>query len=279
MKKLPRVAAVQLTSSDDVEENLEKIEHYSMQAAGKGAQLVSFPENCVLMPKSSSQLVEVAQQQSIQIRERLTEISKANEICLIAGSIPFPSEDVSRVYGTCLAFGLDGNIVGRYQKMHLFDVTISSSESYLESDYTKAGEEVVCIDTPVGRVGLTICYDIRFPELYRGLGRLQADIFNIPSAFTVPTGIAHWEVLLRARAIENLSYVIAPAQVGNHPSGRKTYGHTMIIDPWGKVLSSKGSGEGVCYASIDLAHLNSVRSTFPARDHRRFSEENLNYEH
>ena len=265
------IAAVQLTSSDDVNENIEKIRYFVGDAAKQGVRFVSLPENCVLMPRTTRQLIEVGAMDFERIKTALASIASTNNVYLIAGSIPRSAGDGERIYATSIVFSNQGEILEQYEKMHLFNVSVSTTEAYFESDYTVAGDKIVSIDTPVGRVGLSICYDMRFPELYRCLGRQGAEILNIPSAFTVPTGLAHWDVLLRARAIENLCYVIAPAQVGIHPSGRKTYGNSVIISPWGEILTSVSHGEGICIADIDLAGLHTIRKTFPALDHNRLT--------
>ncbi len=190
---------------------------------------------------------------------------------MVAGSVPYRVADTRRQRSACLVLDDSGALVARYDKMHLFDVRVGPDEAYRESDDFEPGDDLVAVDTPCGRLGLTICYDVRFPELYRALGEQGAQWFAVPSAFTVPTGRAHWEVLLRARAIENLAYVVASAQSGLHANGRQTWGHAMIVDPWGEVQACRESGEGVVWADIDLERLATIRNTFPALSHRRLT--------
>lgn len=185
---------------------------------------------------------------------------------VIAGTLPLKGLQ-DRVKTSCLVFDDEGRCAARYDKIHLFDVRVSEQEAHQESATIERGDEVVVVDTPVGRVGLTVCYDLRFPELYRQLVLRGAELFTVPSAFTAVTGVAHWEVLLRARAIENLCYVIAPNQGGLHENGRQTYGHSMIVEPWGKVVAQQENGVGMLTADIDLQRLQQLRRQFPCNDH------------
>jgi nitrilase len=195
-------------------------------------------------------------------------------VWLIGGTTPLRAGADGRVAAACLAFDADGRQVARYDKIHLFDVDIPGrAESYRESAHVAPGSRVEVIDTPAGRLGLSVCYDVRFPELYRQLSAAGAQLLVVPSAFTSPTGRAHWETLLRARAIENLCYVIAPAQSGFHPSGRETYGDSMIVDYWGRVLKRVPRGTGYALAEVDLARQSQVRESFPALGHRVFAKE------
>jgi nitrilase len=189
---------------------------------------------------------------------------------LVAGTIPIATAEPAKVAAACLVLDPDGRTVARYDKIHLFDVNIPGrDERYMESGTVLHGGEPVCVDTPAGRLGLAVCYDVRFPELFRELGRAGADWFCLPSAFTAPTGRAHWEVLLRARAIENLASMVAPAQSGFHDNGRETYGDTMIVDCWGRVQSRLPRGTGVVIGRIDLVRQREVRQNFPVLTHRR----------
>lgn len=264
-----RWAAIQMCSGVDVDENLDTAGSLIAEAARDGAALVCLPENFALMPKNPGDLVDCARRREDDIDAFLAGQARSHGIVLIGGSVPAPSPHDGRVYGSCRVYSGDGVRVAVYEKMHLFDVVVSDSESYRESAYTAPGSRVVSADTAAGRIGLTICYDMRFPELYRRLAIEGVQAFSVPSAFTVPTGRAHWEVLLRARAIENLSFVIAPAQYGEHANGRKTWGHSMIAGPWGEVLACLPEGEGICCADVDLSVLEDIRARLPALDHRR----------
>lgn len=273
--EVARVAAIQMNSSSAVTPNLEHAEALIGQAAGSGAGLIVLPENFALMPRNENDRYGVAEQPgSGPIHEFLSGQALGHGVWLVGGTIPVHAGDGNKLNASCLIFDADGRQRGRYDKIHLFDVAVSDSEAYRESDYFSAGspgpENLVCSGTPAGTVGLTICYDVRFPELYRRLSGLGATVFTVPSAFTATTGQAHWEVLLRARAIENQAYVIAPGQCGTHDSGRTTYGHTMVVDPWGVVLNKLTSEpEGVVIAEIEQSWLSSVRRHFPSLKHRR----------
>ena len=204
------------------------------------------------------------------IQDFLAEQASRHEIWLVGGAIPLAGHDADKVNAACLVFDERGKRVGRYDKIHLFDVTLTEvSENYTESDTIEAGNEVVVIDTPFGRLGLAVCYDLRFPEFFRQLLEKEAEIITLPSAFTAITGKAHWDALVRARAIENLSYVVASAQGGYHANGRETYGHSMVVDPWGVVLDELDRGSGVVVADIDLERLHEIRKNFPALSHRK----------
>ena len=204
------------------------------------------------------------------IQETLSNLAKKYNLWIIAGTIPIQSHS-ERVKASSLVFDNKGLCAGRYDKIHLFDVKVSETESHRESFTVERGDELVVVDTPIGRVGLTVCYDLRFPELYQQLVLKGAELFSIPSAFTAVTGAAHWEVLLRARAIENLCYVLAPNQGGQHENGRQTYGHSVVIEPWGKILACKLSGAGLVTAEIDLQRLQQLRKQFPCNNHHVLS--------
>ena len=267
-----KIAAVQLSSTDDVDHNLATIDRLVGQCAADGASLVSLPENCVLMPRKPADLVRCAEQLGTHINESLADIARRHQVFLLAGSVPQPSADAHRILATSGAYDQTGAVVGEYCKVHLFDVQVGPDEAYRESDYTSHGSQLTVVESPLGGIGLSICYDMRFPEMYRVLGQKDVALLNIPSAFTVPTGHAHWEVLLRARAVENLCFVIAAAQVGVHPSGRETYGHSIIIDPWGVVLGCLPEGEGFVLADVDVATMHNARKRFPALTHRRIGD-------
>jgi len=270
-----RVAAIQMNSSSRVQSNLDSAARLIEQAAESGAGLIVLPENFALMPRRENDRRQVAERLGAgPIQEFLSGQAAASGVHLVGGTIPLVAGDGDRLNASCLVFGPDGRRLARYDKIHLFDVAVNESEAYKESDYFQPGEpgseNNVCIDVPAGTVGLTICYDVRFPELYRRLSSLGATVFTVPSAFTATTGQAHWEVLLRARAIENQAYEIAPGQCGIHDNGRETYGHSMLIDPWGRVLAGlNDEPEGVVIADIEQNMLDSVRRHFPSLKHRR----------
>ena len=204
-----------------------------------------------------------------RIQNFLADTSRRHKIWIVGGTVPLRQDRDGRVAASCLVYDAQGQRVARYDKMHLFDVDVpGSTESHRESAHTVAGHDARVVDTPIGKLGLAVCYDMRFPELFRVMSRQGADAFVVPSAFTVPTGKAHWESLLRARAIENLSPVIAPAQWGRHANGRETYGDSMIIDHWGQVLARMPGGTGCVVADLDAAGRMEARAKFPALDHR-----------
>jgi nitrilase len=270
-----RVAAVQMNSSDDPVSNLELAAGLIEAARREDARLVVLPENFSVMPareKDRRSFVEPGVDGPVQAF--LGEQARRHGIWIVGGTAPVRADDGVRIKAACLVFDEDGERVARYNKIHLFDVQVNDTESYRESDAFEAGaaseDNLVCVDTPAGRVGLTVCYDLRFPELYRQLVDRGAQIITVPSAFTATTGQAHWGTLLRARAIENQCYIVAPAQWGTHASGRKTFGHSMIIDPWGRVLGQRDSDNGVVVADIDLEQLKDIRTRFPSLTHRRF---------
>jgi nitrilase len=265
-----KVAALQMTSGADVETNLNEARLLLEQAAGQGAQLAVLPENFAFMGLRDADKLAVGEDQGHgPIQDFLAQISQRLGLWVIAGTIPLRVPGDARVAAASLVFDAQGTCVARYDKIHLFDVEIPErAESYRESANMAPGKMPVVIDTPVGRVGLAVCYDVRFPELFRKLSAAGAQVLVLPSAFTAPTGRAHWETLLRARAIENLCHVIAPAQSGFHPNGRETYGDSMIIDHWGRILARLPRGRGCVTAMIDLARQAEVRKSFPVLEHR-----------
>lgn len=261
-------AAVQMTSGADAQRNLESAERLVRGAAARGARLVGLPENFAFL-RSEGEAVPEAQTLDGPWVARMASLARELELTLLLGSIAERIPDGPRVYNTSVLLGKDGSLVARYRKMHLFDVDIPGMEALKESKSVAPGDEVVVADTECGPVGLSICYDLRFPELYREMTRRGARILAVPSAFTDRTGKDHWEPLLRARAIENLAYVIAPAQVGQHARGRASHGHAMIVDPWGSVLAQVADGEGMALAEIDFERQERVRRELPALSHRR----------
>jgi nitrilase len=270
-----RVAAIQMNSGSDVETNLELAERLLREAAADGCRLAVLPENFALMPEQGKDKARYAEQVGEgPVQAFLSRVAAEQGIWVVAGSMPLVSPGMAdqRVYGACPVYDDQGSAQALYRKIHLFDVDlVDEGESYRESNSMYPGEDIVHVDTPAGRVGLTICYDLRFPELYRRLVDDGATLFTVPAAFTVPTGDAHWHTLLRARAIENLAYVIAAGQYGEHPDDRSTYGHSLICDPWGRILAEQAEGDCVVAADIDPALPARLRSEFPALSNRRLS--------
>ncbi len=266
-----RVAAIQMTSGHVVADNLAAAAALLREAKDGGAEIACLPENfCFIGLKDADKLQVAEPDGEGVVQDFLSARARALKMWILGGTVVLCGDTASRVANASLLFDADGKRVARYDKIHLFDVTIPGrNEQYLESRHVTPGSSAVLADTPVGRLGMSVCYDMRFPELYRDLVSRGAEWLAMPAAFTVPTGIAHWETLLRARAIENLCYVVAPAQWGTHSSGRETYGDTIIIDYWGQVLSRMAKGTGVITADIDLTKLNESRRRFPALDNRR----------
>lgn len=262
-----KVAVVQMISSASVKKNLDDVEIWLQQAQDNQVDLVVLPENFAFMGRKETDKLMIAEQFGEgEIQEVLSKLAKKHNVWIIAGTLPIRGQ-ANKVRASSLVFDNKGLCVARYDKIHLFDVTVSDNESYQESMTIERGSDLVVVDTPVGRVGLSVCYDLRFPELYQKLLQKGAQLFSIPSAFTALTGEAHWNVLLRARAIENLSWVLAPNQGGQHENGRQTYGHSMIIEPWGNVLGIQKSGAGMVAATIDLNRLQQLRQQFPCNNH------------
>ncbi len=268
---MKRVAAIQMASGPNIDANLNEAAKMISDAAKAGARLVVLPENFALMAKNEMENVKAAEEDGKgKIQEFLAENASKHAIWLVGGTVPVKAAQPDKIRSACFVFDDAGNRVARYDKIHLFDVEIvDSNESYTESKTIEPGQEIVVIDSPFGRLGLAICYDLRFPELFRAMLEKGAEIFAVPSAFTAITGRAHWEVIVRARAIENLSYVIAAAQGGYHVSGRETHGDSMIVDPWGTILDRLPRGSGFVIADIDEERLRSIRRNFPATEHRR----------
>lgn len=268
---LTGIAVVQMTSSMNLYENLEVASTLIQEAAQKGAKLVVLPEMFPLFGEKETDKIKIAEDyRHGPIQHFLSTQAKENNIWIVGGTIPIKTENSKKVRAACLVFNADGKEVTRYDKIHLFDVYVNKNEVHQESDTVEPGDKIVVIDTPVGKLGLSVCYDIRFPELYRKLLEKGAEIIAIPSAFTVPTGELHWHVLTRARAIENLCYVAAACQGGKHENGRATYGHSLIIDPRGKILSELDQhNSGVLVENIDLDYLRECRKKMPVEQHRR----------
>lgn len=273
-----KVAALQMTSGPEIAANLEEARGLLEEAASKGAAMGALPENFAFMALRDADKRSVAEVDGDgPIQEFLARTASRLHMTIVGGTIPVRAGADGRVAAASLVYGPDGGRLARYDKIHLFDVDIpgradaGTAERYRESAHVAPGSSAVVVDTTVGRLGLSVCYDVRFPELFRALSASGAQLLTIPSAFTGPTGRAHWEPLLRARAIENLCYVIAPAQSGFHPNGRETYGDSMIIDYWGRILQRLPRGRGCVLADIDLQAQAEVRSNFPALQHRAFA--------
>lgn len=269
-----RVAAIQMNSGADVAANLDLADGLLADAAADHCAIAVLPENFALMAARAKDKANVAEEPAKgPIQAFLADAARRHGLWIIAGSMPLvsPQIEAGRVYGACPVYDTNGEQRALYRKIHLFDVDLADKqESYRESRSMFPGDEVVTADTPCGRVGLTICYDLRFPELFRQLVDAGATVFTVPAAFTATTGEAHWHTLLRARAIENLAYVIAPGQYGTHPDGRATFGHSLIVDPWGRVLAEAGDRNCFIAADIDPELPATLRSEFPALANRRF---------
>jgi deaminated glutathione amidase len=265
-------AAVQMTSGPDVAANLAAAGRLIDDAAGAGAGVVLLPENFNFIGRRDPDKRVIAEAYGAgPTQDFLSAAAKRHGIWIVGGTLPLRSEAADgRVTNSLLVYDRTGSCVARYDKIHLFDVDVPGKpgETYRESAHVAPGRDVVLVDTPAGRIGLSVCYDMRFPELYRRLSAAGAEILVMPSAFTVPTGRAHWETLLRARAVENLCYVVAAAQSGVHPNGRETYGDTLIVDYWGRVLTRLPRGSGFVSAGIDRDALLQVRAEFPALQNR-----------
>jgi predicted amidohydrolase len=262
------VAVVQMTSTADVDRNLRAAERLVEEAASRGARLVGLPENFAFL-RSEGERAPQPQSLDGPWVGRMSALSARLGITLLLGSLPEAVEGETRVHNTAVLLGPDGRTLAVYRKVHLFDIDLPGMEHLKESRAVLPGAEPVVADTPCGRLGLSICYDLRFPELYRRLVRAGARVLAVPSAFTDRTGKDHWEVLLRARAIENLAYVLAPAQVGVHGGGRASHGHAMIVDPWGSILAQVADGEGAAVADLDFDRQDRLRRELPALDHVR----------
>jgi nitrilase len=261
-----RVAAIQMVSAPEVAPNLAAAGRLIAEAAAAGARLVALPEYFCILGRHETDKVKVRETEGAgPIQDFLAEAASRNRVWLVGGTIPLVSSNERKVRNTCLVFDAEGRRVARYDKIHLFGLELGDN-SFDETRSIEPGTLPVVFDTPFGRLGLSVCYDVRFPELYRAAGAVDA--WLVPSAFTALTGAAHWDILMRARAIENQCYLIAPAQGGLHPNGRRTWGHSMVVDPWGEVLACRAEGEGVVLAELDAARLAEVRQSLPALQHR-----------
>lgn len=267
---MTRIAAIQMVSSHDIDANLARASQLLREAAASGARLAVLPENFAFMGRKETDKLQIAEAPGQgRIQAWLARQARDFGLWIAGGSIPLLDQGLKLPFAACVVVDDQGHEQARYHKMHLFDVDLPGGESYRETNTLAPGADPVLVDTPAGRIGLSICYDLRFPELFRHYAQAGAEILSIPSAFTQTTGQAHWDVLVRARAIENLAYVIAPNQAGQHSNGRMTYGASQVVDPWGKVLGRLQSGTGVVLADIDLAQLRQHRQSLPCLTHRR----------
>lgn len=268
---MPKVAAIQMVSTPEPEQNFRQAETWIAAAAQAGAGLAVLPENFAHMGRAENDKLALSETPGQgPIQSFLQEQSSRHGIWLVGGTIPMKTEDPQRVRAACLVYDDQGRQVARYDKIHLFDVSLGESgETYRESDTIEPGSSPVVVDTPFGRMGIAVCYDLRFPEMFREMGREGVELLVIPSAFTATTGQAHWEILLRTRAVENLCYVVAAGQGGHHASGRDTFGDSMIVDPWGRIMQRLAQGPGLVTATPDLTLLKGLRENFPVLRHRR----------
>ncbi|MDP1896413.1 MAG: carbon-nitrogen hydrolase family protein [Sulfurimicrobium sp.] len=261
-----RVAAIQMASGPNVSANLAEAERLIATAASQGAKLVALPEYFCIMGLKEMDKVAVREAEGKgPIQKFLSTQAKKHKIWLVGGSVPLEASVPGKVRNSCLVYDDKGKLAARYDKIHLFGLDLGN-EHYREEETIEAGDQIVVLETPFGRLGLSVCYDLRFPELYRAMK--DVDVIVVPSAFTDTTGKAHWETLVRARAIENLAYVVAPAQGGYHLSGRETHGNSMIVDPWGVILDRLPRGSGVVIASVNRGYQASLRTSLPALQHR-----------
>jgi predicted amidohydrolase len=266
-----KIAAIQMASGPNLSANLLEAERLVAEAVNSGAGLVVLPENFGFMGTAEATLMTVKEAPGQgPLQGFLVHIARRFGMWVVGGTVPLAARDMHRVRAACLVLNPQGEQVARYDKIHLFDVHLpGSQERHAESEIVEPGEQVVVVKTPFGRLGLAVCYDLRFPELFRRMLDRNVEIICLPAAFTAPTGKAHWEILVRARAIENLAYLVAAGQGGFHVSGRETHGQSMIVDPWGTVLAQLARGQGIVCAEIHPELLAATRRTFPALEHRR----------
>ncbi|MCU7835926.1 MAG: carbon-nitrogen hydrolase family protein [gamma proteobacterium symbiont of Taylorina sp.] len=280
-----KVAAIQMASGPNIQGNLNEAKRLISDAVEQGAELVVLPENFSHMGMLESDILTITEdfigignlcseenssQTNCQVQAFLSSLAKEKGIWIIGGTIPLKSADSDKVLSACLLFNDQGKVVERYNKIHLFDVDLGEKcGTYNESTYTQAGDRVVVVETPFGKLGMAICYDLRFPEIFRDMANQNVDIICIVSSFTATTGKAHWEILNRARAIENLSFVISSAQGGYHVNGRETFGDSMIVGPWGRIIDRLARGSGFAIAQIETSKLQTTRKKFPVLDHIR----------
>ena len=266
-----KVAAIQMSSTHNVDENLQTAARLIAEASDNGAKLVVLPEMFAIMGVTATDAVTVQESFGAgKIQNFLAEHAKKHQVWIVGGTIPLKSTNPNKIRAACLVYNDQGQVVARYDKAHLFDATISSTEFYQESNTAEHGDELVVVQTPFGKLGLAVCYDLRFSEIFLEFMRQGVEIIAVSAAFVEKTGLAHWHVLLRARAIENFSYVMASNQCGKHASNRKTYGHSMIVDPWGGIIDEMHKAEnGIVYSEIDLAYLQEKRKSIPVIKHMK----------
>lgn len=266
-----KIAAIQLSSVQSLEDNLLEAKKYLREAKAEGAIMAALPEMFAVMGATQGKKILVQERFGQgRIQDFLQEQALTLGLWIIGGTIPLYCEESDKIKAACLVYNTEGACVARYDKIHLFDVSLSAQECYRESDTVSPGKNIVVLDTPLGRMGLAVCYDLRFPELFRAMANQGAEFFVIPSAFTKETGKAHWELLTRTRALENLCYVIGACQGGNHDNGRITYGHSLIVDPWGTIVAMKNDAKpGLIFHNLDKEVQNTLRLTFPVLKHQR----------
>ncbi len=269
MSQTFRAACLQLNSGSDLAANLASVKRMVTEAAGSGAQLVLTPEYSLMMDGSGRVMREGAlEADGGATLVELQNLALANKVWLLVGSLTLKTGE-ERIVNRSYLFAADGTVVATYDKIHMFDVTLPDGKVIRESSSYHPGEEAVMAATPWGKLGMTICYDLRFPHLYRILAQQGAEFISVPSSFQRQTGKAHWHTLLKARAIENAAYILAPAMCGEHPGNRQTYGHALIVDPWGEVLADGGEEPGIIYADIDPARVAKIRNMMPSLQHDR----------
>lgn len=266
---MTRAAVLQITASANIFDNLKRTDKYFAKAKSSGAKLILLPENFGFMGLKEGDKLKIAEEDGNGLmQEHISRLCKKFKIWCIAGTIPIKSTN-NKIFSRSIVFDEYGAKVAQYDKIHLFDVKINQTETHNESDATSPGTSLVVVDSPIGKIGLTVCYDLRFPRLYQDLSDKGAEIITVVAAFTAITGKAHWEPLLRARAIENFVYMLASDQTGKHENGRHTYGHSMIIDPWGKIVSKITKGEGLIVSEIQTAKIKECREKIPIFEHRK----------
>ncbi len=266
-----KISAIQLNSGPNIQVNLYDVKSFVEKIADSDSKIIVLPENFALMPENDNDYIKYAENLGDgQIQNYLSELAGRYKIWIVGGTIPIKSSDSKRVMASTITYDDKGERISAYNKIHLFDVTLpKSKESYNESKYFMPGDKIEVIDTPVGRAGIACCYDLRFPELFRFQHDQNIELIIIPASFTEQTGKVHWETLIKARAIENLCFVVSSCQGGYHINGKKTYGHSMIVSPWGKTLDIIEKGKGFISSEIDLSRLKSLRENFPVLDHMK----------
>jgi deaminated glutathione amidase len=266
-----KIATIQMITSEIFEQNLNKASDLIEKSAKQGAELVVLPEYFAIMGlKETDKFLHVEKHGDGVMQNALSQLAKRLQIWIVAGSHPIESDQANRPYARCYVYNSAGQVVTWYDKIHLFDVNVADNQKrYCESRYTKPGKQVVSFDSTWGKIGIAICYDLRFPELFRQLQQQGCQLLLVPAAFTAKTGEAHWDLLTRTRALENLCYLVSSAQGGTHSNGRQTWGRSNVISPWGEVLAQLELGEGVITMELDFASLQQIRKEFPALDHKQ----------